>query len=81
MGHFEVTVGTSTLGVDDSFWDSFTVKVGQFVDQLEVLEQNWAVFAGNEGVLVVVDWSSGGSGQGVAGVVGHWIGRMEGFLI
>lgn len=71
MGHFEITMGTSTLGVDDSLRDSFTVEVGQFVDKVEVLEKNRAVFAGQEGVLVVVNGRTGGGGQGVAGVVGH----------
>ena len=70
MGHFEITMGTSTLGVDDSLRDSFTVEVGQLVNKLEVLEKDWTVFAGEERVLVVVDGSSGGGGQGVA-VVGH----------
>ena len=57
--------------MDDSLGDSFTVEMGQLVDKLEVLEKDGAVFAGKEGVLVVVNRRTGGGGQGVAGVVGH----------
>ena len=71
VGHFEITMSTSTLGVDDSLRDSFTVEVGQLVDKVEVLEKDRAVFASEERILVVVDGSTGRGGQGVAGVVGH----------
>lgn len=37
MGNFEVTPSTSTFGVDDSFRDSFSVKVSQLINKMEVL--------------------------------------------
>jgi hypothetical protein len=58
VSDFEVTVSTGTLGVDDSFGDSFSVETGELVDQIEILEEDWAVFSSGEGVLVVVNGST-----------------------
>jgi len=33
---------TSTLGMDDTFWDTLTVKVGEEIDVVEVLEKEGA---------------------------------------
>lgn len=60
---FEITVSTSTLGVDDSFWDSFTIEVGDLIDEVEVLEEDWTVFSSSQTVLVVVDWGTVGGGH------------------
>lgn len=40
MSYLEKTVSSCTFGVDNSFWDSFTVEVSDFVDQLNVLEED-----------------------------------------
>lgn len=37
VGDFKISVCSRSLGVDDSFWNSFSVEFGQFVDQMEVL--------------------------------------------
>ena len=63
VGDFEVTVSTSTLSVDDSFGDSFTIEVGDFIDEVEVLEEDWAVFSSGQTVLVVIDWGTVGGGH------------------
>ena len=47
----------------DSLGDSLSVEVSEFVDQVEVLEQDWASWSGSHGVLVVVDGITSGSGQ------------------
>lgn len=39
MGDLEVAMGTRALGVDDAFGDSFAIKVGQFVNEMKVLQQ------------------------------------------
>jgi len=36
MGYFEVTVGSSTLGMYNTLWDTFPVKVGEEIDMVEV---------------------------------------------
>lgn len=37
MSALEVTVSTSTLSVDNSLGDSFSVEVGQFINDVEIL--------------------------------------------
>lgn len=39
MGNLKVTVGSSSLGVDNTLGDTLTVKVGQLVDQSEILKK------------------------------------------
>jgi len=56
-------VSAGTLSVDDSFGDSFSVKTGEFIKQVKVLEENGAVFTSGEGVLVVIDGSTVGGGH------------------
>ena len=36
VGNLEVTVGTSTLGVDDTLWDTLSVEVSEEVNVVEV---------------------------------------------
>jgi len=62
LGDFEITMGTSSLSVDNSFRNSFSVKVSKLVNQVEVLKEDWAVFTSSEGILVVINRSSVGSG-------------------
>jgi hypothetical protein len=42
MCQFKVAMRTSTLGMDDTFWDTLTVKVGEEIDVVEVLEKEGA---------------------------------------
>jgi hypothetical protein len=37
MGDFEIAMGTMTLSVDNPFRNSFSVELGQLVNQVEVL--------------------------------------------
>jgi len=45
VGDLEFAVSTSALGVHHSLRNPFTVKVCQKIDQMEVLQQEWAVWA------------------------------------
>lgn len=36
MGHFEVTVSTGTLGVDDTLRNTLAIEVGEEVDMVEI---------------------------------------------
>mgnify|MGYP007046485915 FL=1 len=49
VGHLELTVSAGTLGVHDTLWDSFTVKVGKRVNQVEVLQQQRTMLANSLG--------------------------------
>jgi len=51
----KVAVGTGTLGVDDTLGDALAVKVGELVNQVEVLQEDRAVLASGQRVLVVVN--------------------------
>jgi hypothetical protein len=42
MGQFKVTMCASTLGVDDTLWNTLTIKVGEEIEVVEVLEEEWA---------------------------------------
>lgn len=60
--NLEFTVGTSTLGVDDTFWDPLAVKVCQQIDQVEVLKEERSILANSLGVLRVHDRTAIGGG-------------------
>jgi hypothetical protein len=55
VSHLEVAVSTGSLGVDDSLGDSLSVKLGELVNQVEVLEEDGSSGASGDRVLVVVD--------------------------
>jgi len=55
VSHFEVAVGTGSLGVDDSLGDSLSVKLGELVNQVEVLQEDGSSGASGHRVLVVVN--------------------------
>jgi len=54
---------TCPFGVDHPLGNPFPVEFGKFVEQVVVLEEDWAVLAGCEGVLVVVYGVAEGSGE------------------
>lgn len=43
--HLKLTIGASTLGMDNTFRDSLPVKVCQQIDQVKVLEQKRTILA------------------------------------
>lgn len=66
VGDLEFTVGTGTLGVDDTLGDSLAVKVGQQIDQVEVLKEQRTITTNPLGGLRVKDGAPiGGSVGGV----------------
>jgi hypothetical protein len=42
VGQFKVTMCASTLGVNDTLWDTLTIKVGEEINVVEVLEKEGA---------------------------------------
>lgn len=60
--NLEFTIGASTLGMHNTFGDSFTVKMGEQVDQVEVLKEERSVTANALGSLGVHDRTAGGRG-------------------
>ena len=61
VGDLKITVGASTLSVDNSLGDSLTGEVSKLVEEVEVLSEDGATGASGHRVLVVVD---GGAGAG-----------------
>lgn len=45
IGNFKFAEGASTLGMDHTLGNAFTVEVCKQIDQVEVLQQQWAVGA------------------------------------
>ena len=43
MSDLEFSVSSSSLGVDDSLRDTFTVEVSKQVDQVEILKEERAI--------------------------------------
>ena len=65
MGNLELSIGTCTLGVDNTLRDTLAVEVSELVDQVEVLEEERAVRATSSLVgLSMVNWSTAGCGIG-----------------
>ena len=54
LGNLEDSVGCGSLGVHDSLGDSLSVETSEFVNEIEVLEQDGASGAGSHRVLVIV---------------------------
>jgi hypothetical protein len=50
VSDFEISMSSSTLGVDDSLGNTLTVEVGKLINQVEVLENDWAVRTCSHGV-------------------------------
>ena len=48
-------MGAGSLGMNNSFGDSLSVEVGKFVNEVEIRNNDGSIFAGGDGVLVVVD--------------------------
>ena len=48
MGDLEETVSSGSLGVHNSFGDSFPVEVGQLIDKVEVGDDDRAVGASSD---------------------------------
>lgn len=55
IGNLKITVSASTLGMDDSFGNSFSVEMSKLVDKMEVLQKDRTIFTGGKRVLVVID--------------------------
>lgn len=45
VSHFKMTECTGTLGVDDALWNSLAIEVRHLVNEVDILEENWAVDA------------------------------------
>ena len=48
-------VGTGTFGMHPSFGDDFTIKMGEFFQEPDVLQQLWTPWPGSQDVLIVGD--------------------------
>jgi hypothetical protein len=55
VGNLELAVGASTLGMNYPLRNALSVKVCQQIDQVKVLQQQWAVRANALGSLGVHD--------------------------
>jgi hypothetical protein len=55
MSDFEVAMGAMSLGVYDSFGDSFSVKLSELVNKVEILKENWPSGSSSHRVLVVIN--------------------------
>ena len=59
MCDLKLAISTGTLGVDNALWDTFAVKVGELVDQVEVLEKERAIWTTCSLVgLSMVNWGT-----------------------
>ena len=45
LGDFHDTVSSSSLSMDNSLWDSFSIEMSEFIDEVEVLKENWSLWA------------------------------------
>ncbi len=44
-------MGTAAFGVDDSLGNAFSIEVGQKINQMEILQEQWAVAAHPLGLI------------------------------
>jgi hypothetical protein len=52
------TTSASSLGMDDSLWDSLSCEVSKLVQKGEILSQDWSSWASGERVLIVINWGT-----------------------
>ena len=63
MGDSKGTKGPGTFGVHAPFRDNFTVKMGQFFQEPDILQQLRAAGAGGHRILIIGDGRPGNGGQ------------------
>ena len=63
ISNLKDTVSSRALGVHHSLWNSLSIEVSKFVNEMEVLEKDWASGASSHGVLVVVNRATSRGGQ------------------
>jgi hypothetical protein len=51
-------MSASSLGMDDSLWDSLSCEVSKLVQKGEILSQDWSSWASGERVLIVINWGT-----------------------
>jgi hypothetical protein len=66
MSNLKVTVCTSTLSMDNSLRDSFSVELGEFVNQVEVLKKYRSSRSSSQRVLIVVNWHTSACSQSLS---------------
>ncbi len=54
MGAFEITEGSSSLGMDNTFRNPLTVKVSQLVDQDMILQVQTCRILFESGIIVIL---------------------------
>jgi len=65
VSHNTFTVSSGTLGVDNTFGDTLASEVSQFVDQVEVSEDDGALRTSSHRVLIVVHRTAMGCSNGL----------------
>jgi hypothetical protein len=58
VGDLQESVSSSSLGMDDSLWDSLSGEVSKLVQKGEILSQDWSSWASGERVLIVINWGT-----------------------
>lgn len=56
-------MSSCTLSMNNTLWDSFSIEVGKFVNEMEVRNNDWAPGSGSDGVLVVINRRTSRSGK------------------
>jgi hypothetical protein len=45
IGNLEDTMSTRSFSMDNSLWNSFSIEVSKLIDQVEVLKEDWSIWA------------------------------------
>ncbi len=69
MGDGERPIGAGTFGVHPPFGDDFAIKMGEFFQKPDILQQLRAAWPGGHDVLVINDGAAGVGGEGF--LLGH----------
>ena len=56
MRDLEVAMGACTLGMNDSFRNSFSVEFSKLVNQVDISQENGTSRTSSQRVLVIVNW-------------------------
>jgi hypothetical protein len=55
MGDFEISMSASSFGMNYSLRDSFSIKMSELVEQMNIIESDWPILTSGDGVFIVID--------------------------
>lgn len=63
VGYFKISPSTRSLGMNNSFRNSFSVEMSKLINKMGVLDDNRTIFTGGHWVFIIINRRSPGRSQ------------------